>query len=99
MSVPFGPLVLTLDDITRHLRRTFEQFTDPRQGQNPATRWWTRGGAPSRCFSCKGLPWWHTRAAWSKPTGPVTPKRSLGAIQSPATIQFATCSTPPHRLR
>src|SRR5512144_834859 len=34
MSVPFGPFVLTLDDITRHLRRTFEQFTDPRQGQN-----------------------------------------------------------------
>jgi hypothetical protein len=34
MSVPFGPLVLTLDDITRQLRRTFEQFTDPRQGKN-----------------------------------------------------------------
>jgi hypothetical protein len=34
MSVPFGPFVLTLDDITRQLRRTFEQFTDPRQGKN-----------------------------------------------------------------
>ncbi len=34
MSVPFGPLVLTLDDITQQIRDTFEQFTDPRQGKN-----------------------------------------------------------------
>ena len=34
MSVPFGPLVLTLDDITHQIRRTFEPFTDPRQGKN-----------------------------------------------------------------
>jgi hypothetical protein len=34
MSVPFGPVVLTLDDITHHIRRTFEQFTDLRQGKN-----------------------------------------------------------------
>jgi hypothetical protein len=34
MSVPFGPFVLTLDDITKQIRRTFEQFTDPRQGKN-----------------------------------------------------------------
>jgi hypothetical protein len=34
MSVPFGPFALTLDDITQQLRRTFEQFTDPRQGKN-----------------------------------------------------------------
>ncbi|HYQ93063.1 MAG TPA: ISNCY family transposase [Candidatus Competibacteraceae bacterium] len=34
MSVPFGPFVLTLDDITQQIRRTFEQFTDPRQGKN-----------------------------------------------------------------
>lgn len=34
MSVPFGPFVLTLDDITRQLRWTLEQFTDPRQGKN-----------------------------------------------------------------
>ena len=34
MSVPFGPFVLTLDDITRQLRWTLEQFTDPRHGKN-----------------------------------------------------------------
>ena len=34
MSVPFGRAVLTLDDITQQIRRTFEQFTDPRQGKN-----------------------------------------------------------------
>jgi len=34
MSVPFGPCGLTLDDITHQIRRTFEQFTDPRQGKN-----------------------------------------------------------------
>lgn len=34
MSVPFGSVVLTLDDITRQLRGTLEQFTDPRQGKN-----------------------------------------------------------------
>src|SRR5512147_604704 len=34
MSVPFGPFVLTLDDITKQIRHPFEQFTDPRQGKN-----------------------------------------------------------------
>ncbi|MFO1434118.1 MAG: hypothetical protein U1F76_29205 [Candidatus Competibacteraceae bacterium] len=34
MRVPFGPFVLTLDDITRQFRWTLEQFTDPRQGKN-----------------------------------------------------------------
>lgn len=34
MSVPFGPAALTLEDITRELRCTFEQFTDPRRGKN-----------------------------------------------------------------
>lgn len=34
MSVPFGPAVLTLDDITKQIRSTFEQFTDPRRGKN-----------------------------------------------------------------
>ena len=29
-----GPAVLTLDDITKQIRSTFEQFTDPRQGKN-----------------------------------------------------------------
>jgi hypothetical protein len=27
MSVPFGSAVLTLDDITKQIRNTFEQFT------------------------------------------------------------------------
>jgi hypothetical protein len=34
MSVPFGPSVLTLDDITKQIRSTFAQFTDPRRGKN-----------------------------------------------------------------
>ena len=34
MSVPFGPVALTLEDITRELRSTFGQFTDPRRGKN-----------------------------------------------------------------
>ena len=34
MSVPFGPFVLTWDDITKQIRSTFEGFTDPRQGKN-----------------------------------------------------------------
>jgi hypothetical protein len=34
MSVPFGPAVLTLGDITKQIRSTFEQFTDPRRGKN-----------------------------------------------------------------
>ncbi len=34
MSVPFGRAVLTLDDITKQIRRTFEQFTDLRRGKN-----------------------------------------------------------------
>ena len=34
MSVPFGRFVLTLDDITKQIRSTFAQFTDPRKGKN-----------------------------------------------------------------
>ena len=34
MSVPVGPFVLTLDDLTQPLRRTFEGFTDRRRGKN-----------------------------------------------------------------
>lgn len=34
MSAPFGPYVLTLSDITRKIRETFEGFVDPRTGQN-----------------------------------------------------------------
>lgn len=34
MSLPFGSCVLTFDEITTQLRRTFAQFTDPRRGKN-----------------------------------------------------------------
>jgi hypothetical protein len=34
MSAPFGPFILTLDDITKRMRSTFEGFTDPRKGKN-----------------------------------------------------------------
>jgi len=34
MSAPFGPFTLTLDDITRKMRETFETFIDPRTGKN-----------------------------------------------------------------
>ena len=34
MSAPFGPFVLTLDDITQQIRNTFQHFTDPRKGKN-----------------------------------------------------------------
>ncbi|MGB5064661.1 MAG: hypothetical protein WBQ37_13025 [Candidatus Competibacter sp.] len=34
MSVPFGPFVLTMDDITKQIRRTFERFTDSHRGKN-----------------------------------------------------------------
>jgi hypothetical protein len=34
MSAPFGPFVLTLNDITQQIRDTFETFIDPRRGNN-----------------------------------------------------------------
>jgi hypothetical protein len=34
MSAPFGPFALTLDDITKQIRDTFETFIDPRKGKN-----------------------------------------------------------------
>ena len=34
MSVPFGPTVLSLADITREIRHTFAGFTDARRGKN-----------------------------------------------------------------
>jgi hypothetical protein len=34
MSTPFGPYALTLDDITKQTRSTFETFVDPRKGKN-----------------------------------------------------------------
>jgi len=34
MSAPVGPYALTLDGITRQMRRTFATFVDSRKGQN-----------------------------------------------------------------
>jgi len=34
MSAPVGPYALTLDGITRQMRRTFATFVDPRKGKN-----------------------------------------------------------------
>ena len=34
MSFPFGPSALTLGDITKQIRDTFETFVDPRKGKN-----------------------------------------------------------------
>lgn len=34
MIVPFGAATLTLDDITREMRGTFEEFPDPREVKN-----------------------------------------------------------------
>ena len=34
MSVQLGRIFLTLDDIMKQIRRTFEQFADPRRGKN-----------------------------------------------------------------
>ena len=34
MSAPFGPFALTLGDITKQIRNTFEQFTDLQKGKN-----------------------------------------------------------------
>jgi hypothetical protein len=48
MSVPLGPFVLTMDDITKQIRRTYERYTDPRRGKN--TRY-TRVDAGLSAFS------------------------------------------------
>jgi hypothetical protein len=48
MSVPFGPFALTLGDITKRLRQTFEGFTDPRTGKNTT---YTRVDAALSAFS------------------------------------------------
>ena len=34
MSAPFGQFALTMGDITRLIRDTFETFIDPRTGKN-----------------------------------------------------------------
>ncbi|MCX7111780.1 MAG: hypothetical protein NTX45_16965 [Proteobacteria bacterium] len=34
MSAPFGPIALTLGEISKQIRGTFETFTDPRTGKN-----------------------------------------------------------------
>ena len=48
MSVPFDRSVLTLDDITRQMRRVFENFTDLRKGKN---RMYTMTDAALSAFS------------------------------------------------
>ena len=35
MSAPFGPIALTLGEIAKRIRGTFETFIDPRTGKNP----------------------------------------------------------------
>ena len=99
MSVPFGPFVLTLDDITKQIRRTFAQFTDPRKGKNTSYPMVDAGLSAFSVFFMRARRFWNTSAAWTSGWAKTTPKRCLGSMTFPRTIRFATGSTPPSRGR
>jgi len=89
MSAPFGPLVVTLSDMTKRMRSTFEGFTDPQTGKNTTK---TIVDAALSAFTvfflrAKPLVFWNTRVAWNRRGEKTTPGRCSGLTTSPRTTR------------
>jgi hypothetical protein len=96
MSAPFGPFILTLDDITKRMRSTFEGFTDPRKGKNTT---YTMVDAALSAFVVFFLqsPSFleYPRSLEQTRAGGATPGGCSGLTKSPRTTRSAPGSTLP----
>ena len=84
MSVPFGRAVLTLDDITKQIRRTFERFPDPRRGKNTRYTLVDAGLSAFSVFFMQSPSFLDASgAAWTSGWAKTTPRLCLGCHQIP----------------
>ena len=88
MSVPFGSSVLTLDDITHQLRRTFEQFTDPRQGKNSRYTLVDAGLSAFSVFFMQSPSFLEYQRSWEQAHGISNAQTLFGVHQIPCDNQI-----------
>ena len=101
MSIPFGPVALTLEDMTRELRGTFAQFTDPRRGKNTRYTLVDAGLSAFAVFFMQSPSFLNHQRGLEQAQGRSNAQTLFGVYQIPTDNQFRTLLDPtdPVRLR
>ena len=100
MSAPFGPMALTLDDITRHIRGTFDAFTDPRTGKNKKYKITDAGLSAFSVFFMQSPSFLEHQRTLEQTYGENNARTLFGVHGIPADNHIRTLldATPPSRL-
>ena len=100
MSAPFGPLALTLDDITRQIRGTFDTFTDPRKGKNKKYKMADAGLSAFSVFFMQSPSFLEYQRTLEQAHGENNARTLFGVHEIPSDNQLRTLldATPPSSL-
>lgn len=101
MSVPFGPLALTLDGITKQLRSTFETFIDPRKGKNRSYALTNAALSAFSVFFMQSPSFLEYQRSLEQTQGNNNARTLFGVHEMPSDNQIRNLldSTPPGRLK
>jgi len=101
MSVPFGPVALSLEDITRQLRSTFAQFTDARRGKNTRYTLVDAGLSAFAVFFMQSPSFLNYQRCLEQAQGRSNAQTLFGVYQIPTDnqIRFLLDATDPAQLR
>lgn len=100
MSVPFGPFVLTLDDITTRLRGAFGEFIDPRKGRNKSYTMVDAALSAFSVFFTQSPSFLDYQRSLQQAHGNNNARTLFGVHEVPSDNQIRTLldATPPERL-
>ena len=100
MSAPFGPLALTLDDITRQIRGTFDTFTDLRKGKNKTYTMTDAGLSAFSVFFMQSPSFLEYQRTLEQAHGENNARTLFGVHEIPSDNQLRTLldATPPSSL-
>jgi len=100
MSAPFGPLALTLDDITRQIRGTFETFVDARKGKNKSYTLVDAGLSAFSVFFMQSPSFLEYQRTLEQAHGENNARTLFGVHEIPSDNQIRTLldPTPPSRV-
>ena len=100
MSAPFGPLALTLDDITRQIRGTFETFVDARKGKNKSYTLVDAGLSAFSVFFMQSPSFLEYQRTLEQAHGENNARTLFGVHEIPSDNQIRTLldATPPSRV-
>jgi len=101
MSAPFGPFVLTLDDMTKQIRSTFAAFTDLRKGKNTRYTMVDAGLSAFSIFFMQGPSFLEYQRSLEQTLGQNNARTLFGVHDIPSDNQIRALldPTPPDTLR